>query len=47
MDPVLSACGFTTHPCCDPDEESPSWPPLTEEELTDRLGSKRQEEASE
>jgi hypothetical protein len=26
MDPVLPAAGFTTHPCCDPDEVSPLWP---------------------
>ena len=26
MDPVLPANGFTTHPCCDPDEISPMWP---------------------
>jgi hypothetical protein len=26
MDPVLRAAGFTTHPCCDPDEVSPLWP---------------------
>jgi Helix-turn-helix domain len=26
MDPVLPAAGFTTHPCCDPDEVSPLRP---------------------
>jgi hypothetical protein len=30
MDPVLPAAGFTTHPCCDPDEVSLLWPPLEE-----------------
>ncbi len=29
MDPVLPANGFTTHPCCDPAEVSPLWPPVT------------------
>ncbi len=29
MDPVLSANGYRTHPCCDPDEISPHWPPGT------------------
>jgi hypothetical protein len=26
MDPVLPTAGFTTHPCCDPDEISQLWP---------------------
>lgn len=29
MDPVLPKAGFTTHPCCDPNEVSPDWPPAT------------------
>ena len=26
MDPVLPANGYMTHPCCDPDEVSRTWP---------------------
>jgi hypothetical protein len=28
LDPALTAAGFRSHPCCDPDEVNPAWPPL-------------------
>jgi hypothetical protein len=28
LDPALIAAGFRSHPCCDPAEVSPIWPPM-------------------
>lgn len=33
MHPVLPANGYRTHPCCDPSEVSPLWPPGTAHEI--------------